>query len=108
MKESRAIGSHHKYKGGTDVWLTPPSIIKSLGEFDLDPCAPENRPWDTAKHHYTEADDGLSKPWFGRVWLNPPYSRDIIGLWMERMAEVGNGISLNRNSILSKTYLPAH
>jgi len=27
-----------------DEWLTPPYIIKALGEFDLDPCAPINRP----------------------------------------------------------------
>ena len=52
----------------TDVWLTPPGIIKSLGEFDLDPCASLNRPWDTAKKHYTVEDDGLTKPWAGRVW----------------------------------------
>ena len=23
-----------------DEWLTPPYIIKELGEFDLDPCSP--------------------------------------------------------------------
>ena len=25
-----------------NTWLTPPSIITSLGEFDLDPCNPIN------------------------------------------------------------------
>jgi hypothetical protein len=35
-----------------DTWLTPPTIIQSLGEFDLDPCSPINRPWNTAKNHY--------------------------------------------------------
>jgi hypothetical protein len=33
-------------------WLTPPEIITSLGMFDLDPCTPSVRPWDTAKKHY--------------------------------------------------------
>ncbi len=75
------------------VWLTPPSIIQSLGEFDLDPCSPINRPWDTAKHHYTIEDDGLSKEWFGRVWHNPPYGREL-GKWLKKMAEHKNGISL--------------
>jgi hypothetical protein len=42
-----------KTETGKDEWLTPPEIIKSLGEFDLDPCSPINRPWDTAKNHYT-------------------------------------------------------
>lgn len=31
-------------------WLTPPEIIQKLGEFDLDPCVPDNRPWDTARN----------------------------------------------------------
>lgn len=56
-----------------DEWLTPPAIIKSLGEFDLDPCSPIVRPWDTAKTHFDINTDGLKMPWFGRVWLNPPY-----------------------------------
>ncbi|NCW30719.1 MAG: adenine methyltransferase, partial [Alphaproteobacteria bacterium] len=32
----------------TTTWLTPPAVIKALGEFDLDPCASLDRPWDTA------------------------------------------------------------
>ena len=57
----------------TDVWLTPPHIFEALGPFDLDPCASEDRPWDTAKVHYTMKDDGLKQAWSGRVWCNPPY-----------------------------------
>ena len=77
----------------TDVWLTPPYILEVLGEFDLDPCAATQRPWDTAKTHYTAEDNGLSMPWFGRVWLNPPYG-DQLPLWLERLNEHGNGIAL--------------
>ena len=76
-----------------DEWLTPPEIIKALGPFDLDPCAPVNRPWDTASRHYTVQDNGLTQPWYGRVWLNPPYGRETF-TWMERLAEHGNGIAL--------------
>lgn len=68
-----------------DEWLTPPEIIKALGPFDLDPCAPIVRPWDTAKHHYTIQDDGLFRIWHGRVWLNPPYGRETFK-WLERLA----------------------
>jgi hypothetical protein len=64
---------------GTEVWLTPPHIIQSLGNFDLDPCASIDRPWDTAAHHYTVEDDGLIQPWFGRVWCNPPYGPKMGG-----------------------------
>lgn len=79
---------------GTDVWLTPPYILEALGEFDLDPCASQDRPWDTAKHHYTEADNGLEQEWFGRVWCNPPYGPKM-GPFLERLSEHdGGGIAL--------------
>lgn len=61
----------------TTVWLTPPHILDALGEFDLDPCASVDRPWDTAASHYTIEDDGLNQPWFGRVWCNPPYGSEM-------------------------------
>jgi hypothetical protein len=76
-----------------DEWLTPPEIIRALGPFDLDPCAPVHRPWDTAKHHYTIEDNGLMQPWFGRVFVNPPYGRQT-PLWLERLKKHGNGIGL--------------
>jgi hypothetical protein len=68
-------------------------MIRALGEFDLDPCAPVERPWPTAKMHYTILNDGLSQPWRGRVWLNPPYGREV-GKWLRRLAEHGDGIAL--------------
>lgn len=76
-----------------DEWLTPPYIIKALGEFDLDPCSPIKRPWDTAKTHYTIRDNGLLKKWFGRVWCNPPYGRETF-VWLKKLAEHKNGIAL--------------
>lgn len=84
---------NHTDEVGTDTWLTPPALIKSLGDFDLDPCTPVGMPWPTAANHYTIHDDGLKSPWFGRVWLNPPYGRELIK-WMEKMAGHLNGVSL--------------
>ena len=87
------MGSHQSAAMLKDEWLTPPEIIKALGgpkSFDLDPCAPIKRPWDMAKEHYTIADNGLLKPWHGRVWFNPPYGGPaIVGPWMRRMVEHG-------------------
>ena len=55
----------------THSWLTPLKLIKSLGDFDLDPCAyPGHR---TANELICLPNDGLKMDWFGRVWLNPPY-----------------------------------
>lgn len=85
--------SFERTKNGKDEWLTPPEIIKALGVFDLDPCAPLKRPWATANRHYTIEDDGLKQQWDGRVFCNPPYGR-ATGLWLARMCVHGNGIAL--------------
>ena len=76
-----------------DEWLTPPYIVKALGKFTLDPCTPIDRPWDTAQHHYNSLNDGLSQPWKGRVWCNPPYGRDTFK-WLNKLANHGNGTAL--------------
>lgn len=76
-----------------DEWLTPPELIAQLGPFDLDPCAPINRPWPMAARHYTKLEDGLTLPWDGRVWLNPPYGREAFK-WLARLAEHRSGLAL--------------
>lgn len=86
---------HHQATiGQNDEWLTPPEILSALGEFDLDPAAPAERPWATAKDHYSLPADGLAAEWWGRVWLNPPFNRYMRPKWMKRMADHGNGIML--------------
>lgn len=87
------IGGHQSHKMGKDEWLTPPEILEVLCHFDLDPCSPINRPWNTADEHYTIEDDGLSKEWFGRVWCNPPYGKEA-AKWLWKLAQHGNGIAL--------------
>ncbi len=84
----KGMSSHQSTAAQTDEWLTPPEIIKALGPFDLDPCAPvpARRPWPTAAKHYDLHDNGLLKPWNGRVWCNPPYGLNI-GKWLGRCAE---------------------
>ncbi|MEM9354636.1 MAG: DNA N-6-adenine-methyltransferase [Pseudomonadota bacterium] len=88
------IGSHTKAgRGATDSWITPLRIIQDLGPFDLDPCQCSPQPWSCAENAYTEMQDGLSKDWFGRVWLNPPYGQQT-GQWLERLADHGQGTAL--------------
>lgn len=53
---------------------------------------------------YSKEDDGLSKEWFGRVWLNPPYSKPLITMFFDRMARHGNGIALAFNRMDSALY----
>lgn len=63
----------------TEEWYTPREIIERvrnvLGSITLDPASdPIPQAWIRAEHYFTQADDGLSKPWFGCVFLNPPYN----------------------------------
>lgn len=95
---SKGIGGHQRaYEGATDEWLTPPHILKALGEFDLDPCSPIVRPWPTAAKHFTIDDNGLTQDWGDpkliRVWLNPPYGQDT-GRWTSKLAQHGRGMAL--------------
>lgn len=95
MPRITGMGGHQSADMKNDEWLTPPKILAALGQFDLDPCAPIKRPWNMAKEHYTIADNGLLKPWYGRVWLNQPYGGpSIVGPWMRRMVEHGTGTML--------------
>ena len=88
-----SLSGHQSATMKNDEWLTPPEILAPLGQFDLDPCAPAVRPWDTAEKHFSAADGGLEQPWIGRVWCNPPFGREAIK-WLRKMAEHGNGIAL--------------
>lgn len=77
----------------TDTWLTPPHILNALGPFDLDPCTPADMPWETAADRYSLPQDGLVLPWFGRVWCNPPYGKEV-GEWTQKLATHGCGTAL--------------
>jgi len=79
-----AFSAHEKpIKGKTDCWLTPLEMIRKLPKFDLDPCGQKNH--NTANKIYSEKENGLTLPWNGFVFLNPPYSQ--VGLWLEKMRE---------------------
>ena len=82
------------FSSKTDLWETPQEFFDELDRefrFDLDVCAlPENA---KCARYYTPEQDGLSQPWEGVCWCNPPYGREI-GKWVEK-AHYGtyNGIT---------------
>jgi site-specific DNA-methyltransferase (adenine-specific) len=84
-----------RYRGSGRHWATPPEVFDPLHAefaFTLDPCA---RP-ETAKvpRYYTEADDGLARSWQGeRVFMNPPYGREI-ATWTAKAAAEAAGSAL--------------
>lgn len=77
-----------------DDYYTPRDVFERLGlTFDLDVCAPPGGvPWVPARRFYTMEDDGLSQPWEGRVWMNPPYSN--VTPWVHRFIEHRHGVAL--------------
>lgn len=73
------------------VWETPQDLFDKLNaefHFDLDVCAlPENA---KCEKYYTPEDDGLSQPWNGVCWCNPPYGK-AIGKWIQKAYETFAG-----------------
>jgi hypothetical protein len=80
----------------SNEWYTKPRYIELartvLGAIDLDPATcPTAQQWIQATTFYTKEDDGFNRPWFGRMWLNPPYGAKA-GTWMlKAIAEYESG-----------------
>lgn len=80
--------------GASDEWYTPRYIFDALDvTFDLDVAAPEQRTHVPAISKAVSA--GLSVPWKGFVWMNPPFGgRNGPVPWLDKFFEHGNGIAL--------------
>jgi phage N-6-adenine-methyltransferase len=83
LRKVAANKTHVSFNTGESEWYTPPEYILAatavMGRIDLDPASSEiaNRIVQ-AETFYTVDDDGLDKFWAGKVWLNPPYSTELI------------------------------
>jgi hypothetical protein len=92
--------------GQSDDWHTPSSIFDALNgpdgaplRFALDPCAPLDRThyFVPADRFYTKEHDGLSQPWFGRIFMNPPFGcRRGHVPWLLKFFAHGDGIAICR------------
>jgi site-specific DNA-methyltransferase (adenine-specific) len=84
-KQGHPLGVHASSR--TCEWATPQDLFDRLHAqygFTLDGCA-------TAKNakcpaYFTIVEDGLAQIWTGRVWMNPPYGREIRD-WMRKAWE---------------------
>ena len=75
---------------GKTEYYTPPEIIRAaratMGGIDLDPASSliANQTVG-ATAFYTAAQDGVGRPWFGRVWLNHPFGRGRNRRWVGKL-----------------------
>jgi len=85
---------HQQQEVSSNDFYTPPWIFEAMGlEFDLDVASPpQGVPWIPAKRFYTQLDDGLTSPWNGRIWMNPPFKK--VTPWVEKFIDHGNGVTL--------------
>lgn len=82
-------------------WYTPPEILNrvyQVMEIDLDPASPAV-PTVKARKHYTKEQNGLTKPWEGNIYLNPPYGREV-SKWIDKLTEEWQACRISNAIIL--------
>ena len=83
---------HVSHNSVENEWYTPSKYIEAartvMGSIDLDPASCElAQETVQAGQYFTIDDNGLTKEWRGNVWLNPPYSKESIGLFAAKLVE---------------------
>ena len=81
---------HVSYNSGNNEWYTPSEYIESaravMGSIDLDPASSDiANETVRAEIFYTSEINGLSHSWSGNVWLNPPYSSELIVSFVDKL-----------------------
>lgn len=88
--------SHWETAGASDEWYTPAYIFDALdATFDLDVAAPEMVTHVPASAILTKRVDGLTTPWNGLIWMNPPFGgRNGLVPWLDKFFDHANGVAL--------------
>jgi hypothetical protein len=88
-----------KYRGTIarrrNEWYTPHQYVSLaravLGDIDIDPASNEHAQLTIkARQYFNKEQNGLHQPWYGRVWLNPPYQQPIMGKFISKLVTEWN------------------
>lgn len=108
IRQSRMV-TRVKGLTGEVEWYTPrlylDAAVAVMGGIDLDPASSEAAQAHVkATRHFTLEHDGLTQPWSGRVFLNPPYAMPFVKDFVRKMTaayqagEIDEGILLTNNA----------
>lgn len=90
-QEIKMIVTSKNGEPGRDDWMTPDWLLDiayhALGGFiDTDPATSEEaQARIEARAYYTKSMNGLDFPWYGSVFMNPPYSRGVIDEFVDKL-----------------------
>lgn len=77
-----------------------------MGSIDVDPASNDiAQQWIGAKTYYTKNNSGLSLPWVGNVWMNPPYDSKTLCLFVDKITsgEIQQACVLCNNNTETKS-----
>jgi phage N-6-adenine-methyltransferase len=104
--EKLADKPHIAHNSGNNEWYTPSEYIEAaravMTSIDVDPAS-SHKANEVVKAtlYYTAETDGLTQEWHGNVWLNPPYSSDLIVKFIYKLVEEYNAGHVKQAIVLT-------
>lgn len=101
--------NHRALGTGENEWYTPIEHIEAvqdvLNGIDLDPASSEIAQENIkANEFFTIDDDGLSKDWHGKIWLNPPYTQPDIKNFVVKLVDEFSSGNVTESILLTHNY----
>jgi phage N-6-adenine-methyltransferase len=98
-------GAHVSNNSGENEWYTPEAYVEAaravMGDIDLDPASTaEANAVVKARRYFSAEDDGLAPKWEGRVWMNPPYAKELIPKFCTKLVKEYEAYAIEQACVL--------